>query len=131
MCRWCPGELPPAPGYPHQLIVAEGFPCFPHLHWTSALRLILSKSNRVKKTRLLLGSELRHSCWSLKTAECFASDFLGEMNQVSLTEVTDRGPSAPQGLSQPCTPTLWLQGLRAALPGCCEAILEQMGAFLD
>lgn len=75
-CCWCPGELPPAPGYPHQLIVVEGFPhCFPHLHWTSALRFVLLKSNRVKKTRLLLGSELRHSCWSLKTAECFPLTF--------------------------------------------------------
>lgn len=128
ICCWCLGELPPAPGYPHQVIVVEGFPhCFPRLHWTSALRFILLKSNRVKKTRLLLGSELRHSCWSLKTAECFATDVLGGKNPVSLTEVTDRGPFAPQGLSQPCTQTLWLQGLRAALPGCCEDILEQIG----
>lgn len=132
MCRWCPGELPPAAGYPHQLIVVEGFPCyFSCLHWASTLRVILLKSNRVKKTGLLLGSELRHSCWSLKTAECSATDFLGEKNQVSLTKVTGRGLFSPQGLSQPCTQTLWLQGLQAALPGCCEDILEQMGALWD
>lgn len=133
MCHWWPGELPPAPGYPHQLIVIEGFPCcFPCLHWTSARRFILLKSTSVKeKTRLLLGSELRHSCWSLKTAECFATDFLGEKNQVSLIEVTGRGLFSPQGLSQPCTQTPWLQGLWAALPSCREDILEQMGALLD
>ena len=61
--------------------------------------LSLLKSIRVKKTRLLLGSELRHSCWSLKTTECFATEFLGRKNRVSLTEVIDRGFFALQGLS--------------------------------
>lgn len=73
-------------------ILAEGFPFFfPLPTLDRALRFILLKSNRLKKRSLLLGSELRHSSWSLKTAGCFAADFLGEKNQV--TEVTDRGRS--------------------------------------
>lgn len=60
--------------------------------------LSLLKSIKVKKTRLLLGSELGHSCWSLKKRECFATDFLGDKNRVSLTGVIDRGPIALRGL---------------------------------
>lgn len=132
MWFWCPRELPPSPGYPHQLIVVEGFPCcFPCLHWTSALKIYPFEKQQRKKDKTSLGIRAQHSCWSFKTAECFTTDFLGEKNQVSLTEVTDRGPFSPQGLSQPCTQTLWLQELPAALPGCSEDILEQMGAPLD
>lgn len=128
ICHWCPGELPPAPGHPHQLIAVEGG-LFPVLTLTALLQdLSLLKSIRVKKTRFLMGSEVGHSCWSLKTTEYFATEFLGNKNQVSLTEVVDRGPFALQGLSlelprlggcssRPCAQTLWLQGVRGALPG--------------
>lgn len=145
ICRWCPGELPPAPGHPHQVIAVE-WGLFPMLTLAALLQVLsLLKSIRVKKTRLLLGSELGHSCWSLKTTKCFATGFLGNGNRVSLTEVIHWVPFALQGcrwslpelpwlggcLSRPCAQTLWPQGVQAALPSCCEDLLNQMVALLN
>lgn len=96
--HWCPGELPPAPGHRHQLMALEGDASLV-LSLAALLQdLALLKSIKVKNTRLLLGSGLGHSCWSLKTRECFATGFLGNKNWVSLAGVIDRGPFVLQGL---------------------------------
>lgn len=74
--------------------------------------------------------------------ECFATEFLGNKTQISLTEVIDRGPFALWGLSLelprlsshsswPCVQILWLQGVQAALPSCCEDLLNQVVALLN
>jgi len=81
-------------GHPRQPTAVEGG-LFPMLTLIALLQsLSLLKSIRVKKTRLLWGSELRHSCWSPKTTECFATEFLGKKSRVSLTESIDGGPIA-------------------------------------
>lgn len=93
--RWCPGELPDTPIHPHQLIAVEG-DLFPMLAPTALPQdLSLLKSITAKKRSLLSGSELGHSCWSLPTTECFATEFPGGENGAFATEVTNWGHPAP------------------------------------